>query len=76
MKTFLKSLLVLSTPVLFLMGLASPSIAQEMKEAPLVDGLADLRKLSKKLVALSAPSAAATVSLVSTGPGEPVVGLS
>jgi serine protease Do len=69
MKTFLKSLLVLSTPVLFLMGLASPSIAQEMKEAPLVDGLADLRKLSKKLVALSAPSAAATVSLVSTGAG-------
>ena len=69
MKTFLKSLLVLSTPALFLMGLAAPSIAEEMKAAPLVDDLADLRKLSKKLVALSAPSAAATVSLVSTGAG-------
>ncbi|MCH2063446.1 MAG: trypsin-like peptidase domain-containing protein [Roseibacillus sp.] len=69
MKNHLKSLLTISTAVLFLAGLAAPSTAQEMKDAPLVEGLGDLRKLNKKLVALSKPSAEATVSLVSTGAG-------
>ena len=69
MKNHLKSLLTISTAVLFLVGLAAPSTAQEMKDAPLVEGLGDLRKLNKKLVALSKPSAEATVSLVSTGAG-------
>ena len=69
MKINFKSLLAPSLAALLVVGHSNPSAAQEMKVAPLVDGLGDLRKLSKKLVALSGPSAAATVSLVSTGGG-------
>jgi len=69
MKINFKSLLAPSLAALLAVGHSIPATAQEMKGAPLVDGLGDLRKLSKKLVALSGPSAAATVSLVSTGGG-------
>ena len=69
MKINFKSLLAPTLAAFIAIGPSSPSTAQEMEVAPLVDGLADLRKLSKKLVALSDRSAAATVSLVSTGGG-------
>ena len=69
MKINLKSLVALSLAALLTIGHSVPATGQEMEVAPLVDGLADLRKLSKKLVALSDRSAAATVSLVSTGGG-------
>ena len=69
MKINLKSLLAPTLAAFIAIGPSVPSTAQEMEVAPLVDGLADLRKLSKKLVALSDRSAAATVSLVSTGGG-------
>ena len=69
MKINFKSLLAPTLAAFIAIGPSIPSTAQEMEVAPLVDGLADLRKLSKKLVALSDRSAAATVSLVSTGGG-------
>ena len=69
MKINLKSLLASALAAIITLGPSVPATAQEMEVAPLVDGLADLRKLSKKLVALSDRSAAATVSLVSTGGG-------
>ena len=69
MKIHLRSLLIASIATFLAVGTSAPVLAQKMEVAPLVDGLADLRKLSKKLVALSGPSVAATVSLVSTGGG-------
>jgi len=69
MKNHLKSLLAISISGLLLVGLGAPSAAREIKEAPLVGGLGDLRKLNEKLVSLSQSSAAATVSLVSIGAG-------
>ena len=69
MKNHLKPLLAISISGLLLAGLGAPSAAREIKEAPLVDGLGDLRKLNEKLVSLSQSSAAATVSLVSIGAG-------
>ena len=69
MKIHLRSLLIASIATFLAVGTSAPVSAQKMEVAPLVDGLADLRKLSKKLVALSGPSVAATVSLVSTGGG-------
>lgn len=69
MKDYLKKLFTISTAGLLMAGLCAPAVAQEIKEAPLVSGLDDLRKLSKQLVAISEPSAKATVSLVSTGAG-------
>jgi len=69
MKNHLKPLLAISISGLLLAGLGAPSAAREIKEAPLVGGLGDLRKLNEKLVSLSQSSAAATVSLVSIGAG-------
>ena len=69
MKNYLKPLLAISISGLLLAGLGAPSAAREIKDAPLVDGLGDLRKLNEKLVTLSKPSAVATVSLVSIGAG-------
>ena len=69
MKNHLKSLFAVSTAALVLATSSAPCSAQNMKEAPLVGGLADLRKLNKRLVSISKPSAAATVSLVSNGAG-------
>ncbi|MDP6206910.1 MAG: hypothetical protein QGG01_01300, partial [Roseibacillus sp.] len=71
MKNYLKPLLAISISGLLLAGLGAPSAAREIKDAPLVDGLGDLRKLNEKLVTLSKPSAVATVSLVSIGAERP-----
>lgn len=69
MKNRLKCLLFSSTAGLVLAAASGPCLAQKMKEAPLVGSLGDLRKLNKKLISISKPSAAATVSLVSNGGG-------
>lgn len=60
-----KKLITITTAGLLFAGLSASSLAQEMKEAPLVDSLKDLRKLSTQLVAISESSVEATVSLVS-----------
>lgn len=60
-----KKFITITTAGLLFAGISASSLAQEMKEAPLVGSLKDLRKLSKQLVAISQSSAEATVSLVS-----------
>ncbi|MFP6866738.1 MAG: PDZ domain-containing protein, partial [Roseibacillus sp.] len=69
MTTRLKTLFAITTAGLLFAGLGTPALAQDLKDAPLVSGLKDLRTLSKQLVGISLPSAAATVSLVSNGGG-------
>jgi serine protease Do len=69
MTTRLKTLFAITTAGLLFAGLGTPALAQDLKDAPLVSGLKDLRTLSKQLVGISLPSAAATISLVSNGGG-------
>jgi len=67
LKTVMKSL-----ALGLLIGIASPGLtsAQEAPEqAPLVEGLKDLKKLNRQLVAMAAPAGEATVSLVSRNSG-------
>ncbi len=70
MTSRLKTLLTIATTGLFLAGPGISARAQDaIGEAPLVSGLEDLRKLNEQSVRMSAPSAAATVSLISRGAG-------
>lgn len=65
MKTVMKTL-----AIGLLMGMASPGVmaAQEgLEEAPLVEGLKDLKKLDRQLVSMATRCGEATVSLVSRG---------